>query len=593
MAPVLFDDGVDRGKTQAAAGFLRREIGIENPGEIFRRNAFARVRDRDQNIITRSQPRMGQASHPVIAGFHQQGAAAEHRLHGINREILHHASDLPFVRVCRPEIGREIVNRLHRRSMQSECHHLPNNRVELHGGTHRFAALGKGEQLLGEITGPGRRFFRRPQADSGRRIGRYIEQTEGDVTHHGGQNVVEIMRDASSQHPNRFEPGGTHEFLFEPLVLGHITKDQNRANHGTRGRVDRRATSFHHPMRTIGCHKPGLRRQVDHHIALGNTRNRHLHRSPVPVILKYTYFRQQPSGGHPGIPLGQRRGRGIDEQNPTIHIGGDHPLRHRPQGDRQSFLFLRQFRLRLFQFREIDINHDRLRQVDERCVAANPPPHVHVTVPSRDIVHQHLGFQIGAAFPQGDKSGTDDAQGIGRFQQVTPSPESIGSFCPQQGERGLVDVAHPHQTGTLPYAVLVRIKPGWKILHAALAQLVQPLPHLGEVRLHNGHRGVLKQSAVALLGHAHRLLCRPTGADIGHHSHHPQLARRLRLDRHVFTQPDDAIREHDMEIIHIAGSLVFHRFDGPGIHLGEFGHMLGVPEQPGLGRVAKYSAIEG
>ena len=593
MTAMLFDDGVNCGETEAAAGFFGREIRIEDAGEIFLRDAFARVRDCDQKIITRSQAGMGQASQPVVAGFHLQSPTAGHRLHGIDREILHHAPDLALVRIGRPEIGREIINRLHLRSMQRKRHHLADNRVQFDGGPHGFAAFGKGEQLLREITRSVRRLFRRPQADSGRRIRRHIEHTERNVAHDGGQDVVEIMRDAAGEHADRFQPGRAHEFLFEPFVLGHITKHQNRTNHGTLGGMDRRTTSLDQAVGPIGRHEPGLRRQIDDHITLRHARDRHLHRTAVVVILKHAYFPQQPAGGQAGIPLGQRRGGGIDEQNPARHIGGDHALRHRPQGDRQPFLLLGQRSLRLFQFREIDINHDRLRQVYGRLFAADPPPHVHVTVPAGDIMHQHLGLELGAPFPQGDESGADDPQRVGSFQQVTPSPESIRTFRPQQGERGLVYVAHPDQAGALPYPVLVDIKPGWKILDPAPAQFVQPLPHFGEVRLHDGHRGVLKQRAVALLGDAHRLLRRPAGTDISHHAHHPQLAGRLRLDRHIFAQPHDTIGQHDMEIIHVAGGLVFHRCDGPGIHLGQLGHVLGVPKQPGLGRVAKYFSIEG
>ena len=37
-----------------------------------------------------------------------------------------------------------------------------------------------------------------------------------------GQQVIEIVRDASGQHAHRFHFGGLPELFFEPIALGHI-----------------------------------------------------------------------------------------------------------------------------------------------------------------------------------------------------------------------------------------------------------------------------------------------------------------------------------------------------------------------------------
>ncbi|MEK7216308.1 MAG: response regulator, partial [Chloroflexota bacterium] len=71
-------------------------------------------------------------------------------------------------------VEREIVVRLHPRTVQGERRHLPHDCLQLHGRPHRIASLRKGQELLCKIAGPQGGLLGGPHAGARGAVGRDV-----------------------------------------------------------------------------------------------------------------------------------------------------------------------------------------------------------------------------------------------------------------------------------------------------------------------------------------------------------------------------------------------------------------------------------
>ena len=79
---------------------------------------------------------------------------AWHGLGGVENEVLHDLGDLPPVGMGGPEVVGQLEFDFGGKSREGECSDFRDDLLERDGAEDRIAALGEGEQLLGEVAGP-------------------------------------------------------------------------------------------------------------------------------------------------------------------------------------------------------------------------------------------------------------------------------------------------------------------------------------------------------------------------------------------------------------------------------------------------------
>ncbi len=95
---------------------------------------------------------------------------------------------------------------------------------------NRRAAAGKGEELLCEIAGAETGVLGVVQARAHLIVWRQEEGGEGDVADDGGEEVVEIVRDAAGQKAELLEGVCFAAFGFIALPFGDVAEDENDAD---------------------------------------------------------------------------------------------------------------------------------------------------------------------------------------------------------------------------------------------------------------------------------------------------------------------------------------------------------------------------
>ena len=128
-------------------------------------------------------------------------AAIRHGLIGIEDEIVNHLGDLPLVDVGRSQIGIDFDVAADIGPAQGELGGFADQIRNDGRASNRLAALGKGEQLLGQLLGPQGRFFHLIQRSQHRVTGLDIEFRKGQVADNAGEEMIEVMDDAAGKHP--------------------------------------------------------------------------------------------------------------------------------------------------------------------------------------------------------------------------------------------------------------------------------------------------------------------------------------------------------------------------------------------------------
>ena len=202
MSAVLLNDGVYGRKTQAGAGLLRGKERFEYPREMLRGDPEAGVGDLQPEVMARRQGRDRAALKCFVAKTELDHPTARHGLHGVDHKVLHHLTDLTLIDIGRPQVGLDFVFAAHRRPVQRKLRRLAHHVLQEDRRPHRLPALGKREQLLGELFRPQRPTLRFAQPFSTGRVDLFIHHRERQIPHHDREEVVEIVGDAARKHAN-------------------------------------------------------------------------------------------------------------------------------------------------------------------------------------------------------------------------------------------------------------------------------------------------------------------------------------------------------------------------------------------------------
>ena len=161
-----------------------------------------------------------------------ESAAAGHRITRVDRKVEYDLLDLARVREHRPELGGKLVLQRNVLPDQGPQHGVEvlHHRVQAHEarGDHLLSA--EGEELPREAGGPagGREDF--PHFGRARIFSAKPRQQEVRVPYDGGQDVVEIVRNAAGETTNGFHLLGMAKALLELRRLRHVALDRDVAD---------------------------------------------------------------------------------------------------------------------------------------------------------------------------------------------------------------------------------------------------------------------------------------------------------------------------------------------------------------------------
>jgi hypothetical protein len=210
MTVRLLDEAIDLRQAKAGtfAGFLGGEERIESARHRFRRHARAGVFDDEDDIVPRCQGRAGSTvmavEHPVH-GLDNEAPARGHRIAGVDRQIEQRALALGEVGRGEPEIAGKagVDDDVLAQGTTQEFDHAGDHGVGVDRLRPQGLAPRKGEEAGGQRGGTkGARHRDVGRAPLGR-IGRQPPLQTLDPAHDDGQQIVEIMRDAAGELPDR------------------------------------------------------------------------------------------------------------------------------------------------------------------------------------------------------------------------------------------------------------------------------------------------------------------------------------------------------------------------------------------------------
>ena len=391
--------------------------------------------------------------------------------------------------------------------MERKLGHLADDLRQQDGGAHRISALGKGQKLLGEIPGSQRRPLRLLQVAFDRRQPARVEQRQRDVAHDRGQDVVEIMRDASGQDADRFEPRGPFQFLLEALADRDIPDHQHGPDDFAFRVVHRCAAAFDQVGGAIAAREPRLGRQIDQHAFLQHP-GQGQHESLIrPRSCENADLRERPAHRLRGDALGQLLRGAVHEQHASPCIGGDHPFGHRAQRHRQALLLRGERRFRALEFGEIHQRDHRVLQLEPLRLPRHPPAQVCVVAPPHKVAELGLRLAVVVSLPDGFEPALQHPQPLRREQSRNLALEMRLRLRVGQPHRRLVYRGHPDRGGQCRKLAGVAGQVHGQVPHAGGMPPLQHPAQTAQIQFENGDGDVLEQRpipAFRLLDHHQR-----------------------------------------------------------------------------------------
>ena len=199
----------------------------------------------------------------LVGHAHPDHAPRAHRLDRVDDEVLDDLPDLPLVGVGGPQVHGEVEIHPHVGAMDREFGGLANDVGQVDRGKERLAALGEGQELLGEVPGPLGTPLRLPEPFSRRRHRRLVEHGEVQVPHHDRQQVVEVVRYPAREEAHRLELRCAQKLGFPARAFRDVTQHKHRARGVTLAVVDRCAPPLDQRRGLVGPHQLGLGWELD------------------------------------------------------------------------------------------------------------------------------------------------------------------------------------------------------------------------------------------------------------------------------------------------------------------------------------------
>ena len=345
VALVPFHDGIHGGETEAAALLLGGEVGVEDLRQMLRLDARAGVGHGNADVIP---------GHGTAGATRWPGVSLRARMRMIPPSGM--AWTALMTRFCTTwpiwplsaSAGQRSAGKSYSHFTREPCRaNSATSRDDLRQpdrGADRIAALGEGEQLLGQVPRPQGGPLGLPQVvlDLGQLPG--VEQGQGDVAHDHRQDVVEVVGDAAGEDADRFQ------------LRGARASPPRAARARSRRGIPAPCRSGRCPPRGSGRStlRPGAPRRRGRRGACaaadGDMVSSCSTRANGPALKPRS--RAPPPGwqisrsGRPTAAASsqsdQLHGGAVHELHHAPGVRGDHALGHRAQRHRQPLLFLRQ-----------------------------------------------------------------------------------------------------------------------------------------------------------------------------------------------------------------------------------------------------------
>ncbi len=222
VAPVALDDREGGGQAEAHAVLLGREEGIEDLGEVFRRDAAALVLHGDPHVAARLEGQRVAFGDRDVLPPHADQAAFRHGLVGVDDQVLDHLGDLPGIELPRPQVLGEQTAAARAGAPQHERCRLLDQLRQAAGLLHGQPALGEGDELPGQVAGPQGGPLHLLQAGMNFLGGVGVHLGQGDVAHDGGQEVVEVVGDSPGQAAYRLHLLHLLQVLLQGFALAQV-----------------------------------------------------------------------------------------------------------------------------------------------------------------------------------------------------------------------------------------------------------------------------------------------------------------------------------------------------------------------------------
>ena len=276
----LLHDPVHGGEPQPGsfAGFLCREKRLEDAGLGLLVHADARIRHGQHDVPTRAR------FHHHVGRLDGQPPSPRHRVAGVDRQIDDDLLELPGIRLHSAQVGGEWHGEVNVRSDQpsQQFFGAGQDGPEIHdlGLEHLLAAereqlAGKGRRALGgfanliDVVAPGI-------------VRGEIFQQQIPVAGDHGQEVVEVVRDASRQATHRFHFLRLAQLLLgaPQRLLGTLALDSDR--HGARHRSQRLGHELGEGV--AGEHRHDAEHAIVQHQGVAGERHQPLAPHPFLVV---------------------------------------------------------------------------------------------------------------------------------------------------------------------------------------------------------------------------------------------------------------------------------------------------------------------
>ena len=229
MPARLLDKAIDLRQPEPGAlpGLLGREKGLERLLAHLGAHAAASVADRDHHILPRRQLLMSGGVGLVeqgVCGLDCQLSPAGHRVPRVDRQIEERMLELVGVYQHRPQtagqhgLGLDLLAQ----SAAQEIRHPGDQPVDLERFRVERLAAREGQEPLGQRRGPIDPAHRR--AGEPQQFGIAVAHAalqQLDISRDGGQQIVEVMRDAGGQLTERLHLLGLTQLRFGGLALRH------------------------------------------------------------------------------------------------------------------------------------------------------------------------------------------------------------------------------------------------------------------------------------------------------------------------------------------------------------------------------------
>ncbi len=229
VAAGLLDEAVDHAQPEpgSLAHTLGRKERIEHPVADRLGNSGAGIAHRDHDIIADLNVAIGRGIILIethIVGFQNQLAAARHGVAGVDRKIEQRSTELARVDQGRPQLVRQ-----HRFDFDLLAQGRPHQLCGFHDqavdvGFARLQRLlaGEGQKMPGELgAAVGRLADQRGDRNHVRLVGNLLGQ-DFDGPGDDGEHIVEIMRDAAGQLPERVHLLRLSQLLFRRDLMGQV-----------------------------------------------------------------------------------------------------------------------------------------------------------------------------------------------------------------------------------------------------------------------------------------------------------------------------------------------------------------------------------